>query len=125
MAKEFKHDGETFLLDDSKGCFVEVTYAEHQEYVGVVGVSIKGTESSPHAVSVISTPNGSVRHKAIEGDKITRGDIVRDTRDISAAIHKCCEQLIAVRRQYEVRKQFDSEAACRNLHEQFENLPES
>lgn len=122
MTKEFKHDGETFLLDDSKGCFVEVTYAEHQEYVGCAGVSVDGTEDNPYAAVTISTPNGSSRHQAIKDDRIYRGD---RTGDLETAIRKCCTSLIAIRRRDEERKQFDSEAACRNLHEQFENLPES
>ena len=26
MSKEYKYEEETFLLDDSKGCYVKVTY---------------------------------------------------------------------------------------------------
>ena len=121
MAKEFKCDGETFLLDDSKGCFVEVTYDEHQEYVGVVGVSTNGTESTPYAVSIISTPNGSDRDKVIKGNQV----VGNGAGDLDTAIAQCCAALIKTRRRYEGRKQFDPEAACRKLHEEFENLPES
>ena len=121
MAKDFKHAGETFLLDNSKGCFVEVTYAEHQEYVGVVGVSINGTESAPYAVSVLSTPNGSDRDKVIKGDQVVGNSV----GDLDSAIYQCCEALIKTRRRYEGQKHFDPESACRKLHEEFENLPES
>ena len=121
MAKEFKHDGETFLLDDSKGCFVEVTYAEHQEYVGVVGVNIRGTASAPYAVNVISTPNGSGRDRVIKGDQVD-GNSARDMGD---ALDKCCKSLVDARLQDEDRNQFDPEATCHNLHEYLASLPES
>ena len=43
MAKEYKHQGETFLLDDSKGCYVKITY---KDQVGYLGVNLQGSAES-------------------------------------------------------------------------------
>ena len=49
--KEYKYQGETFLLDDSKGCYVEVTY---KGLKGVVSVNIgeNRSDQSPYSWNI-------------------------------------------------------------------------
>ena len=46
--KEYKHQGETFQLDDSKGCYVAVTYKHLTGYVGV-NLGKKASPKNPYA----------------------------------------------------------------------------
>ena len=46
--KEYKYKGETFQLDDSKGCYVAVTYKHLTGYVGV-NLGRKATAQHPYA----------------------------------------------------------------------------
>ena len=45
MGEEYKFEGETFELDDSKGCYIEVSY---KGLVGYVGVYLQGTAEQPY-----------------------------------------------------------------------------
>ena len=46
--REYKHQGETFQLDDSKGCYVTVTYKHLTGYVGV-NLGKKASPQNPYA----------------------------------------------------------------------------
>ena len=61
--KEDKYKGETFQLDDSKGCYVAVTYKHLTGYVGVnLGlIGEKSTDQKPYAWYIdkkLVTPEG-------------------------------------------------------------------
>ena len=45
--KEYKYQGETFQLDDSKGCYVEVTYKYLTGYLGV-NLGARATDQNPY-----------------------------------------------------------------------------
>ena len=46
--KKYEYEGETFKMDDSKGCYVEVTY---KDLTGYFGVNISGTETDENPYS--------------------------------------------------------------------------
>ena len=45
MASEYKYNGEIFLVDNSKGCYLEVSY---KDVFGYVGVWVNGTCLTVH-----------------------------------------------------------------------------
>ena len=47
-AKEYKYKGETFQLDESKGCYVAVTY-KHLTGYGGVNLGKKASPKNPYA----------------------------------------------------------------------------
>ena len=51
--KEYKYKGETFQLDDSKGCYVAATYKHLTGYVGVNLGLIGGKVDGPEAVCLV------------------------------------------------------------------------
>lgn len=110
MASEFKYQGETFLLDDSKGCYIEVTY---KDQVGYVGVKLQGTQGEPYcwwadSQSVV-TPEG-----------LTNG--LSEGPSLQSNVQALCKDLIRRQQEAEARKSFDSEAACKSLHEFVETI---
>ena len=56
VVKEYKHKGETFQLDDSKGCYAKVTYKHLTGYVGV-NLGDRPSDQYPYAWT---TNKGSV-----------------------------------------------------------------
>ena len=44
----YEYEGETFMLDDSKGCYVEVTYRDLTGYFGV-NIRGNGTDQYPYS----------------------------------------------------------------------------
>ena len=59
--RDYTYKGETFKLDDSKGCYVEVTYEGLTAYIGV-NISGTGTDQYPYSYYVggeeYATPEG-------------------------------------------------------------------
>ena len=110
MATEYKYEGETFLLDDSKGCYAEVTY---KDQVGYVGVNLQGTPGTPYSwrpeLSQRVTPEG-----------LTRG--ISSGGDFESNLHALCTEPVRRQREAEAHKRFDPEAACKSLHEFVEKL---
>ena len=47
---DYEYEGETFKLDDSKGCYVEVTY---EGLTGYFGVNIKDNATDQDPVSLL------------------------------------------------------------------------
>ncbi len=115
--KEHKYDGETFLLDDSKGCYIEVNFAEHLNsgIVGYVGVNPQGTKANPYTYGIGTrylTENGLVR------------DYGGPFASVSNALNDACRLMLYQYREQESKKEFDPEQACKDLHEFFEELPD-
>lgn len=110
MATEYKYEGETFLLDDSKGCYVEVTY---KDQIGHVGVNLQGTADAPYAWYAnqpsLVTPDGL---KAGKSSGTSEEDNLR----------ALCAELIRLQREAEAHAAFDAEAACKSLHEFVESV---
>ena len=115
MVKKREYEGYTFLLDDSKGCYIEVTFNEQMGYVGV-----NLTNGTPEAPYSWSTP--SVAGDAAE-DGITGGIQVSGT--LENCLTNLLRHLIQQRRMNDARKQFEPEKACEELHEYFKELEDS
>ena len=110
--KEYKHQGETFQLNDSKGCYVEVTYKHLTGYVGVKSGK-KATEQQPYAWYMdksFVTPDG-----------LTVGIISGPS--FEANLNALCAQLLSDFRTEEAAKVFDSAKYCAELHDIVKNLP--
>ena len=101
--KEYKYQGETFLLDDSKGCCVEVTY---KGLKGVVSVNIGDNRSdqSPYSWNI----DGSGRS---------------GTHSFKETLDSLCDQLLKKFRAAEAAAAFDPKLYCEVLHDGVKNLP--
>lgn len=112
MVKEYKYKGETFTLDDSKGCYIKVTYAEHPQFVGYVGVNISKTVAKPFAVS----------H---DGYEVTPDGIPvprQSGYDINELIVECCRHLIERKKTADLIGDRGKEALCNDLHQWYADL---
>ena len=111
MTKEFKFEGETFLLDDSKGCYIEVTY---KDQIGHVGVNLQGTKNTPF-VWYANRPD------LVTPDGLKVGN--SNGPDEASNLQALCSDLLRLQRQAEGRTAFNPEEACKSLHEYVESLP--
>ena len=109
MGTEYKYEGETFLLDDSKGCYVEVTY---KDQTGYLGLAFGGTEDMPYRWS-----DGRPDHQGYLNSGNSSG------KDPEKNLQGLCKDLIRRHRVAESRKAFDPEKACETLHEFVGKLP--
>ena len=108
--KKYELDGETFQLDDSKGCYIEVTY---KDLVGHIGVNLSGTKESPfcwYTGNTFLTPDGLTQGNSNSGGE-------------EGNLHALCKALITQHRKTEAHKAFKPEDACAALHEFMEKLP--
>ena len=110
--RDHEYEGETFKLDDSKGCYVEVTYEGLTGYFGV-NISGAGTDQYPYSYYVgdeeYVTPDG-MRW----GD---RSSSFEDARD------RTFDVLLEKFRTQEAVKTFDPAKYCEELHDAVKNLP--
>ena len=109
---DYTYEGETFKLDDSKGCYVEVTY---KDLTGYFGVSIRdtGTDQYPYSYCVGG-------EESVTPDGLTWGDrspSFKDARD------NTCNSLLNEFRAQEAAKKFDRAKYCKELHDAVKNLP--
>jgi hypothetical protein len=112
MVKEYKYDGEIFQLDDSKGCYIEVTYKDMTGYVGV-NLGNDGSAGRPYVWwAEDSDP--------VVADGLNYGNPNGSTQESN--LGALCNDLIRRQRQREVHAAFDREAACKALHDFVEKL---
>ena len=111
MTREFKFRGEMFLLDDSKGCYAEVTY---KDQVGYMGVNLQGTPDAPYCWYP-EHPN------VLAPDGLKFGNSAGS--DEESNLRALCGDLLRRHREAEARKAFKPEEACKSLHEFVESLP--
>ena len=108
----YKYEGETFKLDDSKGCYVEVTYEGLTGYFGV-NVSGTGTDQNPYSYHVSGkeyvTPDGMTKGVPCSSFKEARDQI--------------CGELLNIFRAQEAAKTFDRAKYCAELHDAVKDLP--
>ena len=64
MVREYKYKDKTFSIDDSKGCFVEVSY---EGLTGYAGVWVAGTPTGPYGWS---TSRSAVSPDGIKGGNL-------------------------------------------------------
>ena len=122
--KEFKHDGETFLLDDSQGCYVAVYHAEREgEPVGYVGVALNGgTDMHPYAATYWSSANRNWAY----GNRVTPDGLEQGGRmaNIESGLEWSCQAYLNDLRELRGREAFKPEAACEALHKYVGELPD-
>lgn len=105
MNKKYIRNGNTFLLDDSKGCFIEVTF---DEQVGYLGVNLQGTNERPYCWRT----GGSHR---VTPDGLTSGN--SNGGSIEDNLNALCDELVRIQALAEAQESFKPEAACKALHE--------
>ena len=112
MIIDYKYKGEKFELDDSKGCYVKVTYKGLTGYFGVNNRG-NGTDENPYSYLVGDaenvTPNGMKRGN--------RSPSPEDARD------QICGLLLETFRDQEAVKNFVPAKYCEKLHDAVKNLP--
>ena len=114
MKTEYKYEGETFLLDDSKGCYTEVTFAGMTAYVGVN--LHNGTDDQPYTFTIEN------QHVDDDGIKLPTGGSLA-TPD--SALQRACTYLLARHSEQQAHESFDQKQACENLHQFIKSLSES
>ena len=110
--KEFEHNGELFQLDDSKGCYIEVSYRYLKGYVGV-NLGKEASDQYPFIWWLDSEP--------VTRDGLKYGNPNGDS--VESNLSALCDQLIRKYRIEEANKKFDREKYCNQLHEAMKNLP--
>ena len=110
--KKYELDGETFQLDDSKGCYIEVTY---EDLTGYVGVNLNGTAKEPFCFGTNS------RAIASDGQGLTNG--VSAGPDEESNLQGLCRVMVETHRQDLAKKTLDRKGACEALHKFMEKLP--
>ena len=109
---EYKYKGETFQLDDSKGCYVAVTYKHLTGYVGV-NLRSNATDQNPYAWDIgkgNTTPNGMKSGNS-------------NGRSFKVNLDALCGRLLRDFRTAEAAKMFDHKKYCAELHDGVKNLP--
>ena len=108
----YKYEGETFKLDDSKGCYVEVTYMGLTGYFGV-NISGTGTDKFPYFYHVDGeqhvTPDGMTDGHQSESPENARDQI--------------CRKLLNIFRNHKAAETFDPAKYCKELHDAVKNQP--
>ena len=111
MVKEYKYQGETFRLDDSKGCYVKVTY---NNQVGYLGVNLQGSAQSPYCWW-----DDGDRPVTLDGLRFGNSNGVEEEGNLRAL----CASLLHRHQEAEAHKAFDPKEACHSLHEFVNGLP--
>ena len=112
---DYEYEGETFKLDDSKGCYVEVTHEGLDGLTGYFGVNISGTgtDQYPYSYHVggeeYVTPDGTT--------KGVRSPSPEDARD------QICQILLVSVQERAAAETFDPAKYCKELHDAVKNLP--
>ena len=107
----YPYEGETFKLDDSKGCYVEITYKGLTGYCGV-NISGTGTDQYPYSYYV-----GGEEYATPEG--VTAGS---QSQSFNEARDETCMELLDKFRAQEAAKTFDRAKYCKELHDAVKNL---
>ena len=109
--KEYKFQGETFHIDDSKPRLIRVAYAEDPQKVGWAGVNIgERDQKYPYAITL---NRQSFTEKGVTIANGGRAETVED------AINQCCKLILRTME----RREFDAEAAADELHDWFDKQP--
>ena len=112
MVETREYEGHKFHLDDSLGCYIEVSLGEQTGYVGVN--LTQGTPESPYCWynnNGFTTPEG-----------LTKGNVSGSTVDDN--LHALYRNLIGAQAKAEAHGKFDPAAACKALHEYMSKQPE-
>ena len=119
--KEYKYEGETFQLDDRKGCYVEVIHEGGA--IGYLGVALAdGTSESPYAWNYRNpiTNGWDYGPPRITPNGLQGGATVRT---VEAGLTQICRTYLRLLNEKRQREEFKPEAACETLHKYLEELP--
>jgi hypothetical protein len=122
--KKHKHEGEIFLLDDSKGCYVEVYHSEKKdEAIGRVGVALgNGTDTKPYAWDFFQLASGDwAYHAQVTPDGFSSGPTISTVEE---GLNQICGVYLRQLRELREREAFKPEAACDALHKYVGELPD-
>ena len=105
--KAYNHEpsGETFYLDDSKDCYIEVNYKDQKGWVGV-NIAKWASEEMPYAFSL---SRRNVRAEGLKGDSAST--------TLEKVLDTLCTNLILQQRRLEARQEFNSKEACAQMHD--------
>ncbi len=115
MMKAYKYQDETFQLDDSKGCYVQVTYKYLTGYLGV-NLAARATDQNPYVWDTDKRPEFYV---TLDGLKYGFSSGVTFEENLDAL----CRRLLQDFRLEEAAKKFDRKKYCAELHDRVKNLP--
>ena len=110
MSIQHKYRDYTFTVDDSKGCYADVTLAGLKAYVGVDLAS--GTNERPYAFTH--------RAQRVTDDGISQGGGGYPTAD--AALEAAFNHLIGEFERNQAHQAFDQKKACQTLHDFIKGL---
>ena len=113
--KDYQHEGETFKLDDSKGCYVKVIYNDITGYIGV-NIGVNATDQNPY---LWYTNKRIENYVTPEGLKIGNSNGASFESNLDAL----CEQLLREFQTQEATKTFSHAKYCEELSEAVKNLP--
>ena len=112
MVEQYKYKGEVFPIDDSKGCYIEVTY---KDQVGYLGVNLEGTGASPYGWY---TDLQQRRSPSAEGLK----PVLDSGTDPEKLLPSLLDKMLANQKLHDERLSFKREEACENLHSFFKSI---
>ena len=117
--RDYTYEGETFKLDDSKGCYVEVTYKGLTGYFGV-NISGTGTDQEPYSYYV-----GGEEYVGDDEEHATPAGLTWGDRSPSPEVARdsLCADLVHEFRTQEAVKTFDPAKYCKELHDAVKNQP--
>ena len=108
--QKYSYQGQTFLLDDTKGCYIEVEFKGTKSFVGV---NLQGTPEHPYTWG----PNDYVTS---DGLSLNYGG---GFQTVQEALNSACANILDSYRESQARKAFKPEGACQALHQFVKNLP--
>ena len=102
---EYTYQDEIFQVDNSNGCYLEVTYRDLKGYVGV-NLRPDATDETPYLFVMGRRASDAVTEDGLRGGR-RRGDSIED------ALNGLCDWLLKFHR----NRSFDREKHCRALNE--------
>ena len=108
--QKYDYQGETFLLDDTKGCYIEVEFKGTKSFVGV---NLQGTSDHPYTW-------GPDKYVTPDGLSLNYGG---GFQTVEQALNNACQSMLNSWRESQARKEFKPEEACEALHNFVKNLP--
>ena len=120
MGKEYKYQDEAFQIDDSKGCYVEVS---HQgQVIGHVGVALQGgTSELPYRWDFSQLSSGRFAY----GSRVAKDGIASGgagTASLQTGLIEVCRVYLRQLKEIRQQQEFNPEEACQSLHQQFKDL---
>ena len=111
VPRKYNYQDKEFIVDKSKGCYLEVAY---KEQMGYLGVNLQGTKESPYCWY---TDKSVVTAEGLKVGNVSAGGL-------KGNLDALCLRLVKSQEEWEARNAFDPEDACEDLDEFFKELGE-